>query len=42
MPENNFQHVCGAVEMSWLIKKRRYDEWVLGSKFKTMQDNITS
>ena len=34
--------VCGAVEMSRLVKKSRYDEWVLESKFKTMQDNITS
>ena len=42
MPENYFQHVCGAVEMSRLVKKSRYDKRVLGSKFKTMQDNITS
>lgn len=42
MPENNFQHVCGAVEMSRLVKKSRYDGRLLASKFKTMQDNITS
>jgi multimeric flavodoxin WrbA len=34
--------VSGAVEMSRLVKKSRYDERVLESKFKTMQDNITS
>jgi len=34
--------VAGAIEMSRLVKKSRYDERVLGSKFKTMQDNITS
>jgi nitrite reductase/ring-hydroxylating ferredoxin subunit/multimeric flavodoxin WrbA len=34
--------VGGAVEMSRLVKKSRYDERVLGSKFKTMRDNITS
>lgn len=34
--------VNGAIEMSRLVKKSRYDERVLESKFKTMQDNITS
>jgi nitrite reductase/ring-hydroxylating ferredoxin subunit/multimeric flavodoxin WrbA len=34
--------VSGAIEMSQLLKKNRYDERVLESKFKTMQDNITS
>lgn len=33
--------VSGAIEMSRLVKKSRYDERVLESKFKTMQDNIT-
>ena len=33
--------VSGAIEMSRLVKKGRYDERVLESKFKTMQDNIT-
>jgi hypothetical protein len=36
------QTVTGTIEMSRLVKKSRYDERVLGSKFKTMQDNITS
>jgi nitrite reductase/ring-hydroxylating ferredoxin subunit/multimeric flavodoxin WrbA len=34
--------VRGAVEMSRLVKRSRYDERVIESKFKTMQDNITS
>ena len=34
--------VSGAVEMSRLVKKSRYDERVLESKFKSMKDNITS
>jgi nitrite reductase/ring-hydroxylating ferredoxin subunit/multimeric flavodoxin WrbA len=34
--------VSGAIEMSRLVKRSRYDERVLESKFKTMQDNITS
>ena len=34
--------VSGAIEMSRLVKKSRYDERVLESKFKTMHDNITS
>jgi hypothetical protein len=34
--------VSGAIEMSRLVKKSRYDEGVLESKFKTMQDNIIS
>lgn len=33
--------VTGAIELSGLVKKSRYDERVLESKFKTMQDNIT-
>jgi hypothetical protein len=34
--------VSGAVEMLCLVKKSKYDERVLGSKFKTMQDDITA
>lgn len=34
--------VSGAVEMSCLVKKSKYDERALGSKFKTMQDDITA
>jgi nitrite reductase/ring-hydroxylating ferredoxin subunit/multimeric flavodoxin WrbA len=34
--------VSGAIEMSRLVKRSRYDERVLESKFKTLQDNITS
>ena len=34
--------VSGAIEMSRLVKRNRYDERVLESKFKSMQDNITS
>jgi nitrite reductase/ring-hydroxylating ferredoxin subunit/multimeric flavodoxin WrbA len=34
--------ISGAIEMSRLVKNGRYDERVLESKFKTMQDNISS
>lgn len=39
--EDIMRTVSGAIEMSKLVKKSRYDERVLESKFKTMQDNIT-